>query len=82
MAREIWEARQIMHGAKHFDSSIMDRLADLSQVLRSVVNQALKVALDIDAHEPPLVGFGALSIMPNMAMGGTSKVDANDIAAL
>lgn len=81
-AREIWQARQIMHGAKHFDSSIMDRLADLSQVLRSVVNQALKVALDINPNDAPLVGYGALSIAPNMAMGGTSKVDAEDLAAL
>jgi len=82
IAREIWSARQIMQGARHFDSAIMDRLDALSQVLRAVINSALKDAQGIPSASPPLVAPGGLSVGPHMAVGGTSAIDADDLTPL
>jgi hypothetical protein len=67
VARELWKTRQILHGAEEFDSAVMERLPELSQVLRVVVNAALKVE------------HGQLSVSPHMGVGGTRRIDATDL---
>ena len=80
VARELWRTRQILHGAEEFDSVVMDRLAELSQVLRAVVNHALKSALGAPAEAPPLVAYGQAAISPHMGLGGTRRLDQRDLA--
>ena len=79
VARELWRTRQILHGAEEFDSGVMDRLAELSQVLRAVVNHFLKTALGAPAEAPPIVAFGQASISPHMGLGGTRRVEERDL---
>ena len=78
-ARELWKARQIMHGAEEFDSAVMDRLAELNQILRAVVNHALKLALGIGPNEPPVVQFGQFAIAPHIGLDGTGEITETDL---
>jgi hypothetical protein len=79
LARELWKTRQILHGAEEFDSSVMDRLAELSQVLRAVVNAAIKDALGLPPDAPPIVQYGQTAISPHMGLGGTRRVEQSDL---
>ena len=70
---------QILHGAADFDSALMDRLADLSQVLRAVVTAALKGALGAPPDYPPIVQYGQLSVSPHMGLGGERSIENGDL---
>jgi hypothetical protein len=82
IAKRIWEARQMLHGAHGFDSKIMSGLPELSQQLRAVVVAGLKPRLGIPDHEPPFAAPVGLSILPYAALGGTSEVTESDLNPL
>jgi len=79
VARELWRARQILHGAQDFDSALMGRLPELCQVMRAVVNDGLKDALGIPRQAPPIVEYGQFAVAPNLGLGGTRQVEQTDI---
>ena len=79
VARELWRTRQILHGSEDFDSAMMGRLAELCQVLRAVVNAALKHALGLALDAPPVVLFGQFSILPHGGVDGRRRVNDEDL---
>jgi hypothetical protein len=82
IAKRLWRARQMLHGAYDFDSKVMSELAGLSQHLRAVVVAALKPRIGIPDHEPPFAASTGLSIAPFMGVGGTRKVTQRDLTPL
>ncbi len=78
-ANKLWNARQILHGAKDFDSQVMDDLPRLCHLLRSVVNANLKKALGVEADSLPRVDPSGLSIQPHIGLGGRRKVERDDL---
>jgi len=78
-ARELWRARQVMHGAARFDSNLIERLDQLSHTLRALVNAGLKVALGLSGQGPPLVAADQASVASHMSLGGMRRVDAQDL---
>ena len=82
IAKRLWVARQMLHGAYGFDSKVMNKLAELSQHLRAVIIAALKPRIGIPDHEPPFAAPTGLSISPFMGVGGTRKVTQGDLTPL
>ncbi len=82
LASRLWVARQMLHGAHDFDSTIMNELPDLSQRLRAVVVEALKPRLGISDEDPPFAAATGLSISPFAGVGGTREVTDRDLAPL
>jgi hypothetical protein len=82
IAKRLWRARQMLHGAYDFDSKVMNELAELSQHLRAVVVAALKPRIGIPDPEPPFAASTGLSISPFMGVGGTRKVTQSDLTPL
>jgi hypothetical protein len=60
--------RQLMHGAIPFDSTKLEQLPSLVQVLRVAVAAALKAILGWDASAPPIVAAARLSIHTAVAV--------------
>jgi hypothetical protein len=79
MAKDLWDMRQLVHGAKSFTKAKLDRLGELSQVLRSVAAAALRTAMGIPANEPPFVGYGVVAIGAAMGIGGTRALEVADL---
>lgn len=82
IARRLWAARQMLHGAHDFDSQVMAELAELSQHLRAVVIAALKPRLGIPHDEPPFALPTGLSVVPFAGVGGTCEITERDLAPL
>jgi len=68
-AKALWRTRQLMHGAIPFDSTKLEQLPSLVQVLRAAVAAGLKANLGWDAGAPPIVAAAGLSIHPAIAVG-------------
>lgn len=81
-AREIWTARQILHGAHAFDSGVVSKLPHLIQQLRSVVVAVLKERLGIPADQPPFAAREGLTLARGFALAGTTAVTLADIDPL
>jgi hypothetical protein len=79
-ARRLWNARQVMHGARQLDSGVMNDLPELSQFLRAAVNGSLKEALGIPPDGPPLVEARKFSILPHTSLYGSRAILATDLA--
>ncbi len=82
IARRLWAARQMLHGAHDFDSAVMAELAELSQHLRAVVVAALKPRLGIPDDEPPFALPTGLSVLPFAGVGGTRVITNRDLRPL
>lgn len=82
IARALWRARQVLHGAEHFDSELIGRLDELTQHLRAGVNQALKESLDIAPKDPPHVAVGQTSILPHVGLLGAREVTDDDLVGV
>jgi hypothetical protein len=81
-AQELWEMRQLMHGAIPFDSAKLTNLGALVQSLRAVVAAGLKGKLGKLATDPPIVAASGLSIHPTASMGGTGQIAESDLQPL
>jgi len=79
IAKRVWKARQMLHGAVAFESTVMEELPELTQWLRAVVVAELKRRLGIPMDEPPFAAGTGLSISPFMGVSGTAKITARDI---
>lgn len=80
VARRLWKARQIMHGAVAFDSDVMNGLGELVQILRAVVAAELKLQYGLADNALPQVGYGGVSIHPDsIGLGGTSAVTQDQL---
>jgi hypothetical protein len=82
VAKRIWRARQMLHGAVSFDSSVMDELPELAQWLRSVLVTELKRRLRVPENEPPFAVPTGLSVSPFMGLSGRAKVCERDLNPL
>jgi len=82
VAKRIWSARQMLHGAFAFDSAVMDELPELAQWLRAVVVTEIKRRLGVAEEEPPFAAPMGLSVSPYMGLGGTAKVSERDLSPL
>ncbi len=81
-AKQLWQMRQLMHGAIPFDSERLVDLPSLVQPLRAVVATGLKDRLGMDPADPPIVAATGLSIRPAMGMSGTCKISEDDTKPL
>ena len=81
-ANALWRMRQLMHGAIPFDSTKLERLPSLVQVLRAASAAALKADLGWDTAAPPIVAAGGLSIHPAIAVGGTRAIEHENVRPL
>jgi hypothetical protein len=82
VAKRLWKARQVLHGAHAFDSTIMDDLPELSQWLRAVVVAEVKRRLGVPDDEPPFAAPKGLTVSPSMGLEGTAKVSESDLNPL
>jgi hypothetical protein len=82
VAKRIWEARQMLHGALAFDSTTMDELPELAQWLRAVLVTELKRRLRVPEHEPPFAAPTGPAISPHMGLSGRAKVSERDLNPL
>ena len=82
VAKRIWKARQMLHGAFALDSTVMDELPELAQWLRAVVVIEIKRRLGVAEDEPPFASPMGLSVSPYMALTGTAKVSERDLSPL
>lgn len=81
-ARDIWIARQILHGAHAFDSGVVSKLPHLIQQLRSVIVAVLKDRLGIPAEQPPFAAPEGLTLARGFALAGTTAVTPSDLDPL
>ncbi|HTY28849.1 MAG TPA: hypothetical protein VMD51_12040 [Mycobacterium sp.] len=81
-AKQLWDMRQLMHGAIPFDSKKLENLGGLVQPLRAVVAAGLKIRLGKAIDEPPLVAATGFLIHPAMGLGGTRQITEDDIRPL
>lgn len=79
LAKRMWKARQMLHGAFAFDSAVMDELPELAQWLRAVVVKEVKRRLRVPDDEPPFAAPTGLSTSPFMGVGGSAKVRERDL---
>jgi len=82
IAKRLWTARQMFHGAHAFDSKVMDGLPELSQWLRAVVVTILKPILGMANDVPPLAGPPSMWIQPYAGAGGERHVAPEDLDPL
>jgi hypothetical protein len=82
IAKRLWDARQMLHGAHAFDSKVMFKLPELSQHLRAVLVTALKPRLGLSEEEPPYAIPTGISISPHMGLFGTREVTEDDLYPL
>jgi hypothetical protein len=82
VARRIWKARQMLHGAVAFDSGIMDELPELAQWLRAVVVAEAKRRLGVPDWDPPFAAPTGLTISPHMGVSGQTTVSERDLRPL
>ena len=80
--KSLWRMRQMMHGAIPFDSTELDVLPSLLQVLRAAVATGLKDRLGVSRDSAPLVSPTGLSIHPGMGLGGSRSIDEKDLEPL
>ena len=81
-AKQLWQMRQLMHGAIPFDSKKLENLGELLQPLRAVVAAGLKSKLGKTPTDPPIVAVGGYSIHPAMGLGGSRQITEDDIRPL
>jgi hypothetical protein len=81
-ADRVWTARQMLHGAHAFDSSVMTELPDLSQRLRAVLVAALKERLGIAADALPAASPTGTTLIPIVGLGGERPVTQADLDPL
>jgi hypothetical protein len=82
LAKQLWEMRQLMHGAIRFDSKKLENLGGLIQPLRAVVAEGLKSKLGKTPTDTRIVTAGGLSIHPAEGVGGQSPITEDDIRPL
>jgi hypothetical protein len=80
LAADLWRARQILHGNEAFDSKLMLRLDELSQVLKAIIVMELKAAFGLEEAVPPLVAPKSMSILPGVGLQGRRAVSQDDLA--
>lgn len=76
----LWEVRQVMHGRGHLDREGVADLPRQVQVLRASVTRALKVRLGIPAVQAPVVSATAMSIRPEVALGGRRSLEERELS--
>jgi hypothetical protein len=81
-ANQLWQMRQLMHGAIPFDSKKLQNLGTLVQPLRAVVAAGLKSKLGKANDDPPIVAAEGFIVHPAMALSGTRQINENDIHPL
>jgi hypothetical protein len=81
-ANQLWDMRQLMHGAVPFDSKKLQNLGRLVQALRAVVASGLKSRMGKRNDEPPIVAPEGFIVHPAMALGGTRQITENDVRPL
>lgn len=79
LAKRMWDARQIMHGAMPFDSEAMRNLPELVQVARAAVAAELKSRLGLQPTDFPQVGYGVFSIIPLPVLYGLAPITADQL---
>lgn len=81
-AKQLWQMRQLMHGAIPFDSKKLENLGGLVQPLRAVVAAGLKSKLGKTPSDLPIVAVGGYSIHPAMGLGGSRRITEDDVSPL
>ena len=81
-AKEMWQMRQLMHGALPFDSSRLERLPEFTQRLRAAITPTLKDRLGMSNQPGPMFEPEATIIHPSMALGGRRQVTEADLLSL
>ncbi len=78
-AKELWEMRQMFHGANHLSTKATKELPRLTLILRYAALHSLKEALDIAQDAPPAVTLGGPAINRRWAMGGSREIVEYDL---
>jgi hypothetical protein len=81
-AQQLWQMRQLMHGAIPFDSKKLENLGGLIQPLRAVVAAGLKSKLGKTPTDLPIVAAGGYSIHPAMGLDGSKPITEDDVRPL
>jgi hypothetical protein len=81
-SKELWNMRQLMHGAIRFDSKKLANLGPLVQPLRAVVAAELKTKLGKQEDDAPIVAGAGLTFHPSVTLEGTRKINEDDIHPL
>lgn len=79
-ARHLWRLRQIFHGDVPFDSSAMDDLPRLVQILYAACARLLKHAFRLADSDLPRVTAGNPAILPQVRLGFETAVEAADLS--
>jgi len=78
-ANDLWEFRQMLHGAKDLSPQSTAELPKMVLLLRQAVFAALKEALGFSPNDPPFVSAEGPSIDSSFALGGTRVLDNHDV---
>jgi hypothetical protein len=73
-AKELWNMRQMFHGANHLSQKATKELPRLVNILRHAALIALKDALAISRHDNPVSSPEAVGINQSFALGGTREI--------
>jgi hypothetical protein len=80
--KELWEFRQIIHGAKDLTREAISKSPKYARYAREAVITTLKKALGWSPHEPPLLAEPIGPIITGVGIDWSRKqvIDANDVA--
>lgn len=79
-ALNLWDMRQIVHGAKTFSGDQMAVLGELVQVLRKAVGDRIKMALGQAPDAPPVFQAGVAGLRPQFGLGGSRDITEEDLS--
>ncbi|GGC67093.1 hypothetical protein [Undibacterium terreum] len=79
-ARDIWNFRQLVHGANDLSDKKTKDVSTYCLKLQAAVTLGIKNLLGIDENMPPLVSAEAIGISTSIILGGKRPVTENDLS--
>jgi len=78
-AKDLWDMRQMLHGARALDKHALLELPRLLQHLQAAVGTQVKATLGYAQDDPPFLGAGAPAVMMGPGLGGFRALTAADL---
>jgi hypothetical protein len=79
IAKELWEMRQMFHGANQLTTKATEKLTRLTMLLRFAVAQSLKKSFKLPQNELPTIKMDAPVMGLDIALNGTREITETDL---
>lgn len=79
IAKDIWKVRQIVHGEKNVNVSLLKRISDICLSLQSGVTSGIRQRLNVPLDTPPFVNNQGVGISNTTILGGKRAIDESDL---